>query len=177
MRRRSEPLISEQAIQARIVELAAEISRDYASRELVLAVVLKGALMFAADLSRKLTVPTSIEFVRARSYQGTRSSRRVQVTVFPEENLAGKHVLIVEDILDTGYTTHFLLDRFRDAKPDSLELCTLLDKPARRNIPVAARYVGFTIDDQFVVGYGLDYDEKYRNLPVVGVLDPKVYTK
>lgn len=171
MQRRNEPLISEEAIQARISELAAEISRDYAQRELVLAVVLKGALMFAADLSRKLTVATSIEFVRARSYQGTRSSRRVQVTIFPEESLAGKHVLIVEDILDTGNTTHFLLDRFREAKPDSLELCTLLDKPARRNIPVTAKYVGFSIDDLFVVGYGLDYEEKFRELPAVYVLD------
>lgn len=167
----STPLISEQALQARINELAAEISRDYAGRELVLAVVLKGALMFAADLVRRLTVPTSIEFVRARSYQGTRSSRRVNVTVFPEEGLAGKHVLIVEDILDTGYTTHFLLDRFRDAKPDSLELCTLLDKPSRRNVPVDAKYVGFTIDDQFVVGYGLDYEEHFRELPAVFVLE------
>ncbi|HOD51847.1 MAG TPA: hypoxanthine phosphoribosyltransferase [Candidatus Hydrogenedentes bacterium] len=171
MRHSSEPLISESVLQNRIKELAAEISRDYANRNLVLAVVLKGALMFAADLSRKLTIPASIEFVRARSYQGTRSSRRVRVTVFPEESLAGKHVLIIEDILDTGYTTHFLLDRFRDAKPDSLELCTLLDKPARRNIAVDAKYVGFTIDDRFVVGYGLDYEEKFRELPAVYVLE------
>jgi hypoxanthine phosphoribosyltransferase len=171
MRHSSEPLISEQALQKRIAELAAEISRDYAGRELVLAVVLKGAVMFAADLSRELTIPASLEFVRARSYQGTRSNRSVRVTVFPEESLAGKHVLIVEDILDTGYTTHFLLDRFRDAKPDSLELCTLLDKPSRRNIPVDAKYIGFTIDDQFVVGYGLDYEEKFRELPAVYVLE------
>jgi len=171
MRHSSEPLISESVLQNRIKELAAEISRDYANRNLVLAVVLKGALMFAADLSRKLTIPASIEFVRARSYQGTRSSRRVRVTVFPEESLAGKHVLIIEDILDTAYTTHFLLDRFRDAKPDSLELCTLLDKPARRNIAVDAKYVGFTIDDRFVVGYGLDYEEKFRELPAVYVLE------
>lgn len=171
MRHSSKPLISEQALQERIAELAAEISRDYASRELVLAVVLKGAVMFAADLSRKLTIPTSLEFVRARSYQGTRSNRSVRVTVFPEESLAGKHVLIVEDILDTGYTTHFLLDRFRDAKPDSLALCTLLDKPSRRNVPVDAKYIGFSIDDRFVVGYGLDYEEKFRELPAVYVLE------
>jgi hypoxanthine phosphoribosyltransferase len=170
MHRSNQPLISEKDLQDRIAELAAEISRDYANRDLVLAVVLKGAVMFAADLSRKLTIPASLEFVRARSYQGTRSNRSVRVTVFPEESLAGKHVLIVEDILDTGYTTHFLLDRFRDAKPDSLELCTLLDKPSRRNIPVDAKYVGFTIDDQFVVGYGLDYEEKFRELPAVYVL-------
>ena len=171
MRRSSEPLISEEAIKQRIGELAEAISRDYANCDLVLAVVLKGAVMFAADLFRRLSIPASIEFVRARSYQGTRSSRRVEITIFPEESLAGKHVLIVEDILDTGYTTHFLLDRFRDANPDSLALCTLLDKPARRNIPVEAKYTGFTIDDQFVVGYGLDYDERFRELPEVYVLE------
>ena len=165
-------LVTEEQIHAKLEALARQVESDYDGKELLLVGVLKGAVMVMADFARQLKREVTMDWMAVSSYgAGTKSSGVVQIRKDLDTDLTGKHVLIVEDILDTGYTTHFLLDRFRDAKPDSLELCTLLDKPARRNIPVPARYVGFTIDDQFVVGYGLDYEEKFRELPAVYVLE------
>ncbi|MBM3290901.1 MAG: hypoxanthine phosphoribosyltransferase, partial [Candidatus Hydrogenedentes bacterium] len=133
--------------------------------------VLKGGLLFAADLVRAIGVPLTIDYVRAKSYDGDRSQGHVELKVLPEQPLEGKHVLFVEDILDTGRTTAAVLDIARAANAASVALCALLDKPSRRTAPVCADYVGFTIGDDFVVGYGLDYNERYRELPAVYSLE------
>ncbi len=166
------PMISASAIEARIVELAETISRDYAGQEIIAVIVLKGACIFAADLLRQLTAPVSLEFVRARSYRGTTSSGRVDISVLPERSLENAHVLVLEDILDTGRTTSKVLETLAEQHPASIHLCALLDKPSRREVPIEARYTGFRIDDAFVVGYGLDYEEAYRHLPGIHVLEP-----
>jgi hypoxanthine phosphoribosyltransferase len=164
------PLIARAQIDARIVELAAQINGDYAGRDLVVIVVLKGAMPFAADLIRALEGPLHVDFVRAKSYAGTDTTGEVRLSLLPEFALAARDVLVVEDILDTGHTATALLDRLGAQGPASLRLCTLLDKPARRRVPIAAHYAGFTIDDHFVVGYGLDLDERYRELPAIHTL-------
>lgn len=166
------PLIAAEAIQARVHELGLEISRAYAGRTITMVPVLKGACLFAADLARQLTVPVQFEFIRAKSYRGTLSTGAVEFTILPECSMEGRDVLIVEDILDTGRTSAAIVDRIMAETPRSLALCTLLDKPSRRLRDVYADYVGFTIEDYFVVGYGLDHDEAYRALPGVYVLDP-----
>lgn len=171
MRPSKDPLLSTQTIEARVGELAGAISRDYEGRELTLVVVLKGAVFFAADLIKRLTVPVRLVFVRARSYQDTESTGRVELTGGPGDEVAGRHVLVVEDILDTGRTCTVLLERLRAAQPATLALCTLLDKPSRRVTPVEADYVGFAIDNLFVVGYGLDFNEEYRDLKAVHLLE------
>lgn len=172
MRLSEKPLIEEGAIADAVARLGREISGRHAGRgELVLVVVLKGGTLFAADLMRRLDVPLSVEYIRAKSYDGTESLGDVNLPVLPEQPLAGKHLLVVEDILDTGRTTAAILKALAAQQPASLELCVLLDKPSRRVVPVEARYVGFTIDDHFVVGYGLDHDEHYRQLPAVYVLE------
>ncbi len=171
MRLSKEPLFTAKVIQRRVKELADEITRDYGQQELVVLVTLKGAIMFAADLCRALSLPVHLDFVRAKSYRGTLTTGTVEIKVHPEVSLAGKHVLVVEDILDTGNTVAALFDRLSADNPASLTLCTLFDKPSRREIPVPKSYVGFTIDDHFVVGYGLDYEERYRELPAVYTLD------
>lgn len=171
MRPSERPLITANAIARRVAELGNAISTDYADRDLIMVVVLKGGLFFAADLARAIRRPMALEYVRARSYDGDRSTGAVEVAVVPEYPLAGAHVLVVEDILDTGRTTQIVLDMLADMRPASLALCTLLDKPARRIVPISANYVGFTIDDHFVVGYGLDFNERYRELPSIHVLE------
>jgi len=165
------PLLTEGELHARVAELARAISRDYAGRELVLVAVLKGGLFFAADLMRLLTVPVSLEFIRARSYKGVRSKGTVEFSYLPEQSLEGKDVLVVEDILDTGRTSAAILDRLETERPASLALCALLDKRAGREVDVPVRYAGTAIPDQFVVGYGLDYGEAYRQLPAIYVLE------
>jgi hypoxanthine phosphoribosyltransferase len=166
------PLISEEAITRRVAELAETVSRAYDGRPLTAVVVLKGGLFFAADLLRRLTVPVTVEFMRARSYEGTDSSGVVEVLTRPDRPLTGANVLLVEDIVDTGRTTRVLLDALAQDRPASVALCALLDKPARRVVPVAAEFTGFAIEDAFVVGYGLDLDGAYRNLPAVHVMEP-----
>jgi len=171
MRLSERPLIAADTIQARVRELGERINADYAGRELVVVVVLKGGLLFAADLLRALRVPLSLEYVRAKSYDGDSSQGAVELKVLPEQPLAGKHVLFVEDILDTGRTTAAVLEIAQQANAASIRLCVLLDKPSRRATPVHADYVGFTIGDRFVVGYGLDHNERHRELPAIHVME------
>ncbi len=171
MQRSREPLFSETVIARRIDELAADITRDYAGRDPMVVPVLKGGLFFAADLLRRLAFDLTVDFIRARSYEGHLSKGTVEFTFLPEQPLEGRHVLVVEDILDTGRTTAAVFDRLMAAGAASAELCALLDKPARRVTPIQARYTGFAIDDHFVVGYGLDHDECYRNLPAIYTLE------
>ncbi|HET9457239.1 MAG TPA: hypoxanthine phosphoribosyltransferase [Candidatus Limnocylindrales bacterium] len=173
-----EILVTEEAIQAKVRELGARIGADYADRELTLVSVLKGALPFMADLMRSIAVPVRIDLMEVSSYGGTstESSGLVRILKDLSASIEGEHVLIVEDIIDTGLTLNYLLRYLRGKNPRSLRICTLLDKPARRLVDIEVDYVGFTIPDQFVVGYGLDYGEFYRNLRFVGVLRPEVYT-
>ena len=158
-------------IERRVTELAGQISRDYEGRELLLIAVLKGSVVFASDLMRRLTVHVTLDFVRARSYRNAESTGRVECTFHPEQSVACKHVLIIEDVLDTGRTASAIVEHIREGRPDSLALCALFDKPSRRIVPMTADYAGFTLDDRFVVGYGLDYNECGRELPDLYVLD------
>lgn len=164
------PLIDAARIQTRVAELAATITPRYADRELVLLVVLKGGSVFAADLMRHMTSPVVIDFIRARSYEGTESNGGVTITYWPETPLVERDVLIIEDILDTGRTAHAIREWVCRQRPASVALCALLDKPSRRHAAVEADYVGFTIEDHFVVGYGLDYEQQGRQYPYIGVL-------
>ena len=168
-----EILIEEDALQSRIRELGAEVSADYAGRELLLVGVLKGAVFFMADLMRSLTVPCEIDFMAISSYgAATDSSGVVRILKDLDINIENRHVLVVEDIIDSGLTLSYLLRNLESREPASLEICALLTKPGRREIDVPVRYVGFEIPNRFVIGYGLDFAERYRNLPYVGVLDP-----
>ncbi len=161
-----EVLFSREQIGARVRELAAEISREYQGRELIVIGILKGAFIFMADLIRCLSIPCEVDFVRLASYgSGAASSGKVVLTKDIETSIKGKEILIVEDIVDTGLTLTFLVDWLRERNPRSLKVCALLDKRKRRLVPFEADYVGFTIEDGFVVGYGLDFDEKSRFLP------------
>jgi hypoxanthine phosphoribosyltransferase len=173
----AEVLIPEPDIQAKVAELGARISADYAGRELTLVSVLKGSLPFMADLMRAISVPVRIDLMEVSSYGGsaTESSGLVRILKDLSSSIDGQEVLIVEDIIDTGLTLNYLLRYLRGKNPRSLRICTLLDKPARRLVEIPVDYVGFTIPDRFVVGYGLDYGEVYRNLRFVGVLRPEVY--
>lgn len=171
-----EILFSEEQLKQRVKELAEEINRDYAGQELMLISVLRGSFVFMADLVRELNIPCTVDFMAVSSYgKGTVSSGQVQITKDLSEDITGKNVLVVEDILDSGNTLSYLLELLKARKPASVRLCTLLDKPERRVKPVQLDYAGFTIPDAFVVGYGLDYDEYYRNLPYIGILKPSVY--
>jgi hypoxanthine phosphoribosyltransferase len=172
-----EVLIPEDRIQARVAELGARISADYDGQSLTLVSVLKGSLPFMADLMRSITVPLRIDLMEVSSYGGatTESSGLVRILKDLSASIEGEHVLIVEDIIDTGLTLNYLVRYLRGKNPASLRICTLLDKPARRLVEIPVDYTGFTIPDQFVVGYGLDYEELYRNLRFVGVLRPEVY--
>lgn len=171
-----EVLFSEERIAARVRELGATISRDYAGAEIHLVGVLKGAVVFAADLMRRLDVPVRLDFIAVSSYGvSSRSSGAVRLLKDLDENPAGRHLLLVEDIIDTGLTLQYLVATLRARGPASLRLCAFLDKPARRKVRVDADYVGFTVPDRFIVGYGLDYAGRYRHLPYVGVLKPSVY--
>ena len=163
---------SAEEIDKRLEEMAGEINRDYAGKELMLISVLRGSFVFMADLTRKITLPCTVDFLAVSSYgKGTTSSGQVQITKDLSDDIEGKDILVVEDILDSGNTLSYLMKLLRARHPASIRLCTLLDKPERRVVPVEVDYVGFTIPDEFVVGYGLDYDQKYRNLPFIGVVE------
>ena len=165
-------LFSEEAVDARIRELGEQISKDYAGKEVHLICVLKGGSFFMCELAKRITVPVSLDFMSVSSYGGdTKSSGVVRIVKDLDEPLQGKHVLVVEDIVDSGRTLSYLLDMLRDRGPEDVKLCTLLDKPDRRVVDVKVDYTGFEIPDKFVVGYGLDYDQKYRNLPYIGVVN------
>ena len=167
------PLISSERIAERVAELALRITRDYAGRRVVLLSVLKGSFMFAADLARQIALPVRIEFLGVRSYgDDTKSSGVVQITQDLTRPVDGEDVLLVEDIVDTGLTLTYLREQLRSRNPASIKVAALLHKPARIQREVEIDYLGFTIDDVFVVGYGLDYAERYRNLRFLGVLDP-----
>jgi hypoxanthine phosphoribosyltransferase len=166
-----EVLIDEETLQARIRELGAEVSAEYEGRDLLLVGVLKGAVFFMADLMRELTVPCEIDFMAISSYgAATDSSGVVRILKDLDINVAGRDVLVVEDIIDSGLTLSYLMRSLRARKPASLEICALLTKPERREIDVPVRYVGFEIPNKFVIGYGLDFAERFRNLPFVAVL-------
>lgn len=169
-------LITEEQLKRRIAELGERISADYEGLEPLLLCVLKGGFMFLADLSRHLTIPHAVDFMAVSSYgQATESSGVVRILMDLDQDISGRHLLIVEDIIDTGYTLSYLLDNLRVRGPATLRICTLLSKPARRKVALPIDYLGFEIPDEFVIGYGLDYAEKYRNLPFIGVLKPEVY--
>ena len=171
-------LYSEEELEAKCAELGAQISKDYEGKNLLLVSVLKGAVVFMTDLMRHITVPCSIDFMVVSSYgNGVKTSGVVKIVKDLDADLAGKDLLIVDDILDTGMTLHYLKQLLQDRNPNSIRIATLLDKPERRRAAVRADYVGYQVPDEFVVGYGLDYDEKYRNLPYVGILKPEVYEK
>jgi hypoxanthine phosphoribosyltransferase len=168
----AETLIEEDALQARIAELGGEISRDYEHREPLLVGVLKGAVFFMADLVRQMTVPCEIDFMAVSSYgSGTDSSGVVRILKDLDASIEGRHVLIVEDIVDSGLTLSYLVRSLQARSPASLEVCALLTKPARRRADIECRYVGFEIPNRFVIGYGLDFGERYRSLPYVAALD------
>lgn len=163
-------LLDEQRIQARIKELGKQISRDYAGRRLTLIGILKGSVVFLSDLMRAITSECAVDFMAVSSYSGVSSTGAVRLMLDLRESAEGKDLLIVEDVVDTGLTLHYLEETLRARNPSSLEICALLDKPQCRKTAVKAKYVGFEIPSEFVVGFGLDFNEKYRNLPFVGVL-------
>ena len=169
-------LFSEEELSRRVGEIAAQIDADYVGREPLLVSVLRGSFVFMADLVREITLPCTVDFMAVSSY-GTGSSSSGQVKIIKDlsEHIEGKDVIVVEDILDSGNTLSYLLEILKARQPASIRLCTLLDKPSRRVKPVELHYSGFSIPDYFVVGYGLDYAERYRNLPYIGVLKPSVY--
>lgn len=169
----AEILLSPDELAAKVKELGEAISRDYAGQDLLLIGVLKGAVMFLSDLLRSVTIPVAVDFMAVSSYgAATKSSGIVRILKDLDESIEGRHVLVVEDIVDTGLTLHYMLENLASRRPASLKVCALLDKPDRRQVEVALDYVGFHIPDKFVIGYGLDYAEKYRNLPYIGVLRP-----
>ena len=159
-------------IAGRVEEIAEEISGDYREKEVLIICVLKGAFIFLADLARCLTIPYTVDFVRLASYgSGSTSSGKIAITKDAETSVEGKDVIVVEDIVDTGLTLAYLKERLLERKPNSLKLCTLIDKKHRREIAIEADYVGFAMDEGFIVGYGLDYDEKFRCLPDIYVIE------
>ena len=167
-----EVLLPEDRIQARIAELGREITRDYEGKTIHLVCVLKGAYTFLADLARHIDLPMTIDFLAVSSYgKGKSTSGEVQLTKDLDQSLEGKDVIVVEDIADTGLTLNYLVNMLRSRRPASLKVCAFLSKPARRQLEVAVDYIGFEIPDRFVVGYGLDHDQRYRNLRYVAALD------
>jgi hypoxanthine phosphoribosyltransferase len=172
MSERLVPMLSAEQINTRVRELGAEIANEYKGKNLVLVVVLKGSFIFAADLCRAIDSNLRVDFLGVRSYgEGTESSGVVQITQDLSRPIAGEDVLIVEDIVDTGLTIAHLMDLFRTRGPKSVKVCALLHKPARAKVEVAVDFLGFTIEDKFVVGYGLDFGEKYRNVPYIGIVE------
>lgn len=171
-----EILVSEEELKECVEKLGAQITEDYKDKNLLLVSVLRGSVIFMADLMRQIKIPCTIDFMSVSSYgSGTKSSGVVKIVKDLDVNLAGYDILIVEDILDSGNTLSYLKKMLLTRNPSSIKICALLDKPERRTADITADYSGLTIPDAFAVGYGLDYDEKYRNLPFIGVLDPKVY--
>ena len=170
-------LLTEEQLGARLDEIAAQIDADYAGREILVVGVLKGAVMVMADLARRISTPLAMDWMAVSSYgSGTKSSGVVRILKDLDADLTGKHVLIVEDIIDSGLTLSWLLANLRSRGPASVEIATMLRKPEAAKVEVEVKYVGFDIPNEFVVGYGLDYAEKYRNLPFVGTLAPHVYS-
>lgn len=172
-------LLSEQQIQTRIQELGEILTKEYADKNPVIIGVLKGVVVFYADMIRHIQVPCQMDFMWLSSYAGTDSTGKMLVRQDVTADIEGRHVLILEDIFDTGNSLEFTVNHLKKQNPASIKICTLLDKPERRRagVTLKADYVGFTIPNAFVVGYGLDYNEKYRNLPYVGILKPEVYAK
>ena len=169
-------LLSEEQLRQRVRELGEEISKEYAGKEILMIGVLRGAVMFMADFARAITVPVMIDFMAVSSYgTSTSSSGIVRILKDLDEEVAGKHVLIVEDIIDSGLTLSYLVDNIKSRQPASVRICTLLNKPERRKVDLEVNYNGFVVPDEFVVGYGLDYAEKYRNVPFIGILKPAIY--
>lgn len=171
-----EVLFSAEELQLKVKELGAIIAADYQHQEILLVGILRGAVIFMADLARNIDLHVALDFMAVSSYGASSSSSGVvRILKDLDENIEGRHVLVVEDIIDSGLTLSYLMEILKSRNPASLKLCTLLSKPARRKVEVAVDYIGYTIPDEFVVGYGLDYAGRYRNLPFVGVLKPEVY--
>jgi len=169
-------LLSEAELRETVAQLGRQISADYAEKNLLLVSVLKGSVVFMADLMRAVTIPCRIDFMAVSSYgAGTKSSGAVKILKDLDMPLAGVDLLLVEDILDSGKTLRYILELLSAGKPGSVKICTLLDKPVRRQVPLQADYVGAVVPDEFVVGYGLDYNERYRNLPIIGILKSEIY--
>ena len=170
-------LLSEDEIREKVRELGGKITADYKNSNLMLVTVLKGAVVFLTDLMRQIDVPAEIDFMVVSSYgSGVKSSGVVKIVKDLDVPLAGKDILIVEDILDSGLTLSYIKELLESRGPRSIRIATLLDKPSRRKVDLQADYIGFSVPDEFVIGYGLDYDEKYRNLPYIGILKPEVYS-
>ena len=165
-------LINEQDLNERITQIAKQIEKDFENEEIILVCILKGAVYFTVDLSKNISkIPVTLDFMKVSSYgSGTESSGKVELKVDLNSNIEGKNVIIVEDILDTGYTLNYLYYYLKSKNPKTLKICVLLDKKERREKEIAVDYIGFEIENKFIVGYGLDYDEKYRNLPYVGYI-------
>lgn len=171
----AEILVSEAEIRARVAELGQQISKDYAGSEILVIGLLRGAIVFLSDLMRAIQIPVRLDFIGISSYGANTSSGAVRLVMDLETDISERHVLVVEDIVDTGKTLSYLLENLKARQPASLRVCALLDKPERRTVPIDVDYVGFAIPDKFVVGYGLDFAEGYRNLPFVGVLKEYLY--
>lgn len=170
-------LFSEEELRAKVQEMGRQITEDYRGKNLMLVTVLKGAVVYMADLMRAIDVPAEIDFMVVSSYgSGVKSSGVVKIVKDLDVPLADKDILIVEDILDSGLTLSYIKKILQDRGPRSIRIVTLLDKPSRRKVDLTADYIGFSVPDEFVIGYGLDYDEKYRNLPYIGILKPEVYS-
>ncbi len=170
-------LVTEEEISSKVKEIGRKISEDYKDKNLLLVSILKGSVAFMADLMRAITIPCQIDFMSVSSYgSGVKSSGVVKIIKDIDVEIEGFDIVIVEDILDSGLTLSYLMDILKTRKAKSIRICTLLSKPERRKVDVEVSYEGFVIPDEFVVGYGLDYDEKYRNLPFIGVLKPEIYT-
>ena len=171
-------LITPEQLDCKVSEMAKKISADYAGQEVLLVTLLKGGVMFSVDLMRKLTVPVEIDFMDVSSYgAGTKTTGAVKIEKDLDGDIGGRHVLLVEDIVDSGVTLSYVRELLSDRKPASLKICTILNKPSRRRMEVPVEYIGFDIPDEFVVGYGLDFAQKHRNLPYVGILKRSVYEK
>ena len=171
-------LVSEEELDKKTTELAEIISKEYEGKDLFIIGILKGGVVFTSDLIKKITIPMQVDFMAVSSYgKESETSGVVTLKKDVDANLEGKSVIIVEDIIDSGYTMKYLQKLLNDRRAESVKLCSLLSKPARRKTEITIDYLGFEIPDEFVVGYGLDFDEKYRNLPYVGVLKPSVYSK
>ena len=172
-----EILFSGEQLKTRVSELARQIEADYAGQEIMFIGILRGSFIFLADLCREVNLPCTLDFMSVSSYGGgTTSSGQIQIIKDLSEDISGRHIIVVEDILDSGNTLSYLLNILEHRHPASIRLCALLDKPERRVKPVRLHYCGFSIPDAFVVGYGLDYAERYRSLPYIGVLKPEVYS-
>jgi hypoxanthine phosphoribosyltransferase len=165
-------LIAEEDVDKKIREIAEKISKDYEGKTVTLICILKGSVFFTCELAKRITIPVKLDFMSVSSYgAGTESTGRVKIIKDLDDSVEGKDIIVIEDIIDSGRTLHYLMTLLSSRKPNSIKLCTLLDKPDRRVVPVDVDYTGFNIPDKFVVGYGLDYDQNYRNLPYIGVIE------